>query len=219
MRGYAGRDFRYTITGNVVFDNGGHGIDVAGACLEAHDNVAQRNGDTGIRLFADSLYHPGQCVSEISGNNASSNGEEGISVENNGSRVRVTGNVAHNNGGDGIRVGQAHGTEESPTWSPDGKRVAFISDRDGQKDIYVANADGSGVRRLTSTAVVEQALEWSPDGKYIGFLPGSHPAAQPRGCRDRPDAASRSTSSPRVRLVAGRQEARDPKPGSVHRKR
>src|SRR5688572_31179416 len=37
----------------------------------------------------------------------------------------------------------------SPAWSPDGGKIAFISNRDGLMELYVMNADGSGVRRLT----------------------------------------------------------------------
>ena len=37
----------------------------------------------------------------------------------------------------------------APAWSPDGSRIVFHSDRTGGRDIYVMNADGSGVRRLT----------------------------------------------------------------------
>jgi Tol biopolymer transport system component len=37
-----------------------------------------------------------------------------------------------------------------PSWSPDGRRIAFVSNRDGNLEIYVMNADGSGVTRLTN---------------------------------------------------------------------
>jgi TolB protein len=36
-----------------------------------------------------------------------------------------------------------------PSWSPDGRRIAFVSDRDGRLDAYVMNADGSNQRSLT----------------------------------------------------------------------
>ena len=37
----------------------------------------------------------------------------------------------------------------SPVWSPDGKQIAYVSDVNGNRDIYIMNADGAGVRRLT----------------------------------------------------------------------
>ena len=57
----------------------------------------------------------------------------------------------------------------SPAWSPDGKRIAFYSERDGNAEIYVMNADGSGVTRLTRTAADEGYPSWSPDGRTITF--------------------------------------------------
>ena len=57
----------------------------------------------------------------------------------------------------------------SPAWSPDGKRLAFYSERDGNPEIYVMNADGSGVTRLTRTSADEGYPAWSPDGRTISF--------------------------------------------------
>ncbi|MDF1844813.1 MAG: DPP IV N-terminal domain-containing protein [Rubripirellula sp.] len=56
-----------------------------------------------------------------------------------------------------------------PSWSPDGKRIAFCSNRHGNKDIFVMNADGSDVRRLTSNEANDSVPTWSPDGKQIAF--------------------------------------------------
>jgi Tol biopolymer transport system component len=57
----------------------------------------------------------------------------------------------------------------SPAWSPDGARIAFYSERDGNAEIYVMNADGSAVTRLTSTSADEGYPAWSPDGRTISF--------------------------------------------------
>lgn len=58
-------------------------------------------------------------------------------------------------------------------WSPDGSQVAFANDRDGDFDIYVMNADGTGLRNLTN-ASPEHDLSpaWSPDGVEIAFSNG-----------------------------------------------
>jgi dipeptidyl aminopeptidase/acylaminoacyl peptidase len=61
------------------------------------------------------------------------------------------------------------GSESEPKWSPDGTRIAFVSERDGNKNIYVMNADGSGQTRLTATPQDERWPTWSPDGKKIAF--------------------------------------------------
>jgi TolB protein len=53
--------------------------------------------------------------------------------------------------------------------SPDGAAVAFDSDRDGVRGVYVANSDGSGVRRV-SGAGYAAVPTWSPDGRRLAFL-------------------------------------------------
>jgi len=57
----------------------------------------------------------------------------------------------------------------SPSWSPDGKRLAFVSDRAGTPQIYLMNADGSGVRRLTFQGNYNQTPQWSPRGDLLAF--------------------------------------------------
>src|SRR6185369_637482 len=62
--------------------------------------------------------------------------------------------------------------EHSAVWSPDGKRLAFLSDaaRDKQLQIYVAPAAGGPPRRLTGVAGQVGHPKWSPDGRSIAFL-------------------------------------------------
>lgn len=60
--------------------------------------------------------------------------------------------------------------ETDPAWSPDGRRVAFASNRSGQFQIYVAAADGSGARPVTSLAGGATEPAWSPDGRWIVFV-------------------------------------------------
>lgn len=61
------------------------------------------------------------------------------------------------------------GTDLTAAWSPDGGRIAFVSDRDGDDEIYVMNADGSGQIRLTTSAGPDLWPAWSPDGLQIAF--------------------------------------------------
>ena len=72
------------------------------------------------------------------------------------------------------------GRDLSPTWSPDGKQIAFLSDRyDGagirsyMLDVFVMNADGTDMRRLTHTTGATGAPQWSPDGEWIAFVDDS----------------------------------------------
>jgi TolB protein len=75
------------------------------------------------------------------------------------------------------------GRDGGLAWSPDGRRIAFGTNRDrnpsrrGQAEIYVMNADGSALRRLTRTPEAEFVFRWSPNGRQLLF--GRFPS-QPR---------------------------------------
>ncbi|HEY2851892.1 MAG TPA: protein kinase [Gemmatimonadaceae bacterium] len=75
-------------------------------------------------------------------------------------------------GTDQRRLTHDKGADEGPTFSPDGKRIAFVSQRAGGYELFVMNADGSDQRQLTHfTELGRGALApaWSPDGKRIAF--------------------------------------------------
>ena len=57
----------------------------------------------------------------------------------------------------------------SPSWSPDGKRIVFVSHRDGNGEIYVMDADGDNQQNLTNNLSSDSSPSWSPDGKRIAF--------------------------------------------------
>ncbi|QQR44890.1 PD40 domain-containing protein [Myxococcus xanthus] len=54
-----------------------------------------------------------------------------------------------------------------PAVSPNGEEVAFVCSREGDPEVYVANADGSGERRLTFFHHEDRTPKWSPDGKWL----------------------------------------------------
>ena len=56
-----------------------------------------------------------------------------------------------------------------PSWSPDGTRIAVASNRDGDWEIYVVYANGSGEQRLTVNPAMDWKPVWSPDGTKIAF--------------------------------------------------
>ena len=60
-------------------------------------------------------------------------------------------------------------TNYAPSWSPDGARIAFEAKIDGRFAIVVMNADGSGLRPLTTGPADGFASSWSPDGRRIAF--------------------------------------------------
>ncbi|MEM7306638.1 MAG: hypothetical protein AAF682_08205 [Planctomycetota bacterium] len=54
-----------------------------------------------------------------------------------------------------------------PVWSPDGSRIAYVAERDGRTDLFLADADGGSERRLTDDAIVDRYPAWHPDGKRL----------------------------------------------------
>jgi serine/threonine-protein kinase len=65
-----------------------------------------------------------------------------------------------------------------PAWSPDGREVAFLSDRGGQWDIWVVPADGGEPRQLSNDLDIDYEPAFSPDGRWIAF--GTHRPGQTR---------------------------------------
>ncbi|MBD5211327.1 MAG: peptidase S41 [Bacteroidales bacterium] len=72
-------------------------------------------------------------------------------------------------GGEATRLTTSESYETSPRWSPDGKKIAFASDRHGNTDIFVMNANGGTPKRLTSNSAGELPEAFSADGKEIYY--------------------------------------------------
>ncbi|MCC6771184.1 MAG: PD40 domain-containing protein [Gemmatimonadaceae bacterium] len=71
-------------------------------------------------------------------------------------------------GGSATRLTSGMAHDAQPRWSPDGKRVAFISDRSGGNNVWVIGADGRDTLQLSKTTDdMFVSPEWTPDGKYV----------------------------------------------------
>jgi Tol biopolymer transport system component len=75
-----------------------------------------------------------------------------------------------------LPITETTSNERTPKWSPDGRRIAFASDRDGDRDIYVMDLDGlmegsadTRLSNLTQNETPDWQPAWSPDGKRIAF--------------------------------------------------
>jgi Tol biopolymer transport system component/CubicO group peptidase (beta-lactamase class C family) len=64
--------------------------------------------------------------------------------------------------------------DDIPRWSPDGAHIAFVSARNGNRDIYTMDSDGSDPQRLTSDPAEDMCPDWSPDGAQLVFNSERH---------------------------------------------
>jgi tricorn protease len=77
--------------------------------------------------------------------------------------------IANRDGGEARRLTATPAVEANPQLSPDGRWVAFTSNRSGNPDVYVMAAEGGDPRRLTWHPSADQARGWSPDGRLVLF--------------------------------------------------
>src|SRR5271170_4749933 len=81
------------------------------------------------------------------------------------------------------------GSDSRPRWSPDGKKLAFISGRAGTPQIYWIALEGGEATRLTSISTGADNELWSPDGKNLAFVSSVYPDCKDDACNAGRDAA------------------------------
>ena len=72
-------------------------------------------------------------------------------------------------GGTAVQLTTQASYEANPVWSPDGKQIAFASDRNGNFDLFIMPADGGTAQRLTYHSASEIPSAFTPDGKFVLF--------------------------------------------------
>jgi dipeptidyl aminopeptidase/acylaminoacyl peptidase len=77
--------------------------------------------------------------------------------------------VVNTDGSDHRPLSSGNHSYGSPRWSPDGNRIAFLSDVDGKQQIYVRWMDTGQTARITNLEQSPDAIAWSPDGRMISF--------------------------------------------------
>jgi Tol biopolymer transport system component len=96
-----------------------------------------------------------------------------------GNSRRVNVNIVRPDGSGGSNLGGFENDDWDPAFSPDGRRVAFVTSRDGNREIYVLDLDSRQVTRLTNDQAGDYSPAWSPDGKQIVF---ASERDMPEGC-------------------------------------
>ena len=86
--------------------------------------------------------------------------------------------VVNANGGKALQITTNAAYDGDPVWSPDGKQIAFSTDRNGNFDVYLVAAEGGVAQRITTNSATEIPLAFSPDGKEIYFSAQIQKAAE-----------------------------------------
>jgi dipeptidyl aminopeptidase/acylaminoacyl peptidase len=135
-----------------------------------------------------------------------------VTVDRAGNRYRRAIWLAPTDGAPPRRLTAGTKSDTSPRWSSDGRRLAFVSTRDGDKpQIYIINIDGGEARRLTHMRQGATEPAWSADGARVAFLSRSHtaeraqedagePEPEPRDEWERKQAEARRSHEEELRL-------------------
>jgi Tol biopolymer transport system component len=87
-----------------------------------------------------------------------------------GRRWQALMQVMNAEGSEQRRLTRLSNSDGSFSWSPDGRRIAFVSDRDGNDEVYVIDVERGGLRNLTRNPARDGHPAWSFDGRKIGFV-------------------------------------------------
>ena len=162
--------FRVTVSspGTLVASTTGS-TDTYGVIEDSSGNVLNENDDSGEghNFRVSAVVRSGTYYIRVVGSLVSSTGAYTLTLQME--------EGSDGSGGDwvagAIRRLTDHSAEDRyPSWSPDGRHIAFVSDRDGNDEIYVMGSDGSNPRRLTDHLARDFDPTWSPDGRHIAFV-------------------------------------------------
>ncbi|MFN7931398.1 MAG: S9 family peptidase [Blastocatellia bacterium] len=97
------------------------------------------------------------------------------------------------NGGAARQFITSDKNDDTPRWSADGTRIAFLSTRAGAPQLFVANADGSNPRKVTDAPEGVGEFIWSPDGKSFAFITDVYPECKDLKCVAEKSAAAENS--------------------------
>ncbi|HLV81685.1 MAG TPA: phytanoyl-CoA dioxygenase family protein, partial [Chthonomonadaceae bacterium] len=133
--------------------------------------------------------------------------------------------LADVDGGDSYQATFAEKSSRDPHWSPDGRWIAFTSDRADKSNLYRMRADGGEAEKLTDVKTGVGAFAWSPDGKEIAFVMAeAKDEAEEKRDKGRDDWRWMHEDPKRCQLyllpvekdLAGRREPRPLTPPTLH---
>jgi dipeptidyl aminopeptidase/acylaminoacyl peptidase len=92
-------------------------------------------------------------------------------------------------GGDSIRLTTSKKNDNQPRWSPDGKKIAFISAREEKPQIFLISPFGGEAEKLTDSKSGVQSFQWAPDGNRIAYVAQLEPTPdEEKKTKDKDDA-------------------------------
>ncbi len=90
-------------------------------------------------------------------------------------------------GGEPRRLTSARASDTSPRWSPNGRTIAFVSDRGGSSQVWTIDPSGGEARQLTDLSVDVDNVQWSPDGSRLAFSAEVYPDCADLACTAKRD--------------------------------
>ena len=128
-----------------------------GYILDSSGNVLARNNDSGTASYfqVSASVSSGTYYIVVEGDYESATGDYTLDVQ----VLSIVTNLT-----------QSVGDDKAPAWSPDGQRIVFESDRNGDYEVYIMSSDSSNLINLTQSVGDDKAPAWSPDGQRIAFV-------------------------------------------------
>ena len=101
-------------------------------------------------------------------------------------------------GGEPKRLTSSPGSDSHPRWSPDGKSIAFVSDRSGSSQVWILPLDGGEARQLTKLPIDVSGPIWSPRGDKLAFVAEVYPGESPEATAKKDEEKGKEKSKART---------------------